>query len=75
MSSVYQEFLDRAIKEGVAPGLQAVVFDKKSVIFNGVSGNAAVDKHNSESSLMLQLDMQPLAYYKICTYIIVFCSS
>jgi len=39
-SPIFQSFLDDAVEKGVAPGFQCVVFDRESVLFNDVSGNA-----------------------------------
>ncbi|KDQ54607.1 hypothetical protein JAAARDRAFT_209310 [Jaapia argillacea MUCL 33604] len=35
---VFQDSLDDAVRRGVAPGFQYVIFDGSSVLFNGVSG-------------------------------------
>lgn len=41
MSQTYQDFIDKAVGEGVAPGLQATIFTKDSFIFNGVAGESS----------------------------------
>jgi methyl acetate hydrolase len=41
LSPVFQSFLDDAVAKGVAPGFQCVVFDRDSLVFNGVSGLAS----------------------------------
>lgn len=42
MNSIYQTFIDQAVANGVVPGLQAMVFDKDGLIFEGVSGLSSV---------------------------------
>ncbi|GJJ08213.1 hypothetical protein Clacol_002421 [Clathrus columnatus] len=37
-----QTLIDNAVKDGVAPGLQCVVFNRDEIIFNGVSGFASL---------------------------------
>jgi methyl acetate hydrolase len=41
ISPVFQSFIDDAVANGVAHGFQCVVFDRDSLLFNGVSGLAS----------------------------------
>jgi len=49
--SLFQELIDRAVSEGLAPGLQAVAFGKNGEIFNGVSGDASSAPLNGDSKV------------------------
>ncbi|GJJ08215.1 hypothetical protein Clacol_002424 [Clathrus columnatus] len=42
IKATLQTLIDNAVKDGVAPGLQCVVFNRDEIIFNGVSGFASL---------------------------------
>ncbi|GJJ08214.1 hypothetical protein Clacol_002422 [Clathrus columnatus] len=42
IQATLQALIDNAVKDGVAPGLQCVVFNREEIIFNGVSGFASL---------------------------------
>ena len=40
----FQAFLDKHVKQGTAPGLQGVVFNRDGIVFSGFSGLRSIGK-------------------------------
>ncbi|KDQ54603.1 hypothetical protein JAAARDRAFT_60578 [Jaapia argillacea MUCL 33604] len=47
----FQTFLDSAVEGGAAPGLQCIVFDGSSILFNGASGLATLPSPSHPSGV------------------------
>ena len=41
-TTAFQTLIDDAVSKGIAPGFQAVVFNKDKILFNGVSGYSLI---------------------------------
>lgn len=50
----FQAFLDKHVKQGTAPGLQGVVFDRDGIVFSGFSGLRSVGKEGEAPQPMTQ---------------------
>ncbi|GJJ08914.1 hypothetical protein Clacol_003134 [Clathrus columnatus] len=69
IETTLQTLIDNAVKDGVVPGLQCVVFNRNHIIFNGVSGFSALpSEENPAGKPMTQLTILWLAS---CTKLVV----
>jgi hypothetical protein len=51
-TQVFQDFLDKHVKQGTALGLQGVVFDKNGIVFEGASGDVSGGRATAKVSAL-----------------------
>lgn len=67
--TMLQTLLDDAVGDGVAPGLQCVVFNRDKIIFNGVSGYASLP--SEENPAGEKMSKSTILWLASCTKLVV----